>query len=89
MYVGCQLSLSLFTFLHCYQQNKLKDKDIVYDYFLDKPHVLSRVNRHVLAQSPVMDLSYPSKQTIFGNLFFDGQASQFRLLVLSCWRILL
>ena len=38
-------------------QNKLRDKDNVYDYFMSKPEVLARVNRHVLAKSKVFDLS--------------------------------
>lgn len=38
-------------------QNKLSDKDNVYDYFMSKPEVLARVNRHVLAKSKVLDLS--------------------------------
>lgn len=33
----------------------------MYDYFMDKPHVLPRMNRHVLEKSQVFDLSYPSK----------------------------
>lgn len=46
----------IFTF-----QNKLSDKDNVYDYFMSKPDVLARVNRHVLAKSKVFD---PSKYSI-------------------------
>ena len=49
-------------------QNKLKDKDDVYSFFLDRPHVLSRVNRHVLAKSEVVDLSYPGKYMIACSL---------------------
>ncbi len=49
------------------EQNELKDKDSVYDFFLDRPHVLSRVNRHVLAKSQVMDLSHPSKDLVINR----------------------
>ena len=53
---------------HLLEQNQLKDKDNVYDFFLDKSHVLSRVNRHVLAKSRAVDLSSPGERTLVMQL---------------------
>jgi hypothetical protein len=62
LFTVCVLSPTCIqNLMYSHMQNKLSDKNNVYDYFMDQPHVLPRVNRHVLARSHVLDMSFASK----------------------------